>query len=290
MLRYRAPMPAKKKPTAPLAPGQPRHYEPDLGKAALAHLATRMKALEPGDLVSTRIDIEAAALVSLATYTRATAPALRSRFQEQHEVGEFDIRNLDDLEDIAFAVLYAQAEANVFRATDSSAKLPAALVERAIEIEERMQALCEYHFRDDPEIAVELDRLRPGAGHRDLASDLNGYARIYEHRRDIVATDKKHYREADAGDARTVAGVILNLLSAGVPSKARVAQDTLARAWTLLWRSYDEVRTVGLHLLRHNQEKHRLFPSLFVGAKNLPGAKRRQKAAAAQQLHDIEND
>ncbi len=283
-------MPAKKKNTAPLAPGQPRHYDPNLGKTALANLATRMKALDPSDIVSTRIDVEAAALASLATYTRATAPALRARFQNQHDVGEFDIRNLNDLEDLAFAVLYAQGEANVFRATESSAKLPAALVERAIEIEERMQALCEYHFRDDPEIASELDRLRPGSGHRDLASDLNGYARIYELRRDIVSLDKKHYREADAGDARAVAGVILNLLSAGSTSKARVAQDTLARAWTLLWQSYDEVRTVGLHLLRHNQEKHRLFPSLFMGAKNLPGARRRQKAAATEQANAIDSD
>lgn len=280
---YRAAMPAKKKPTGTPVPGQPRHYDPSLGKTALANLGAQLKAIEPTDIISTRIDIEAAALASLATYARATAPSLRARFQKQHEVGEFDIRNLDDLEELAFAVLFAHGEANVFRATESSAKLPAALVERAIEIEERMQTLCEYHFRDDAEIAAELDRLRPGSGHRDLASDLNGYARIYELRHDIVVHDKKHYRETDMGDARAVAGVILNLLSAGSTSKARIAQETLARVWTLLFHHYDEVRTVGLHLLRHNQDKHRFFPSLFAGAKNLPGARRRQKAAAAEQ-------
>jgi hypothetical protein len=283
-------MPAKKKTTVPLAPGQPRHYDPSLGKIALTNFATRIKALEPSEIVSTRIDVEAATLGSLATYARATAPTLRARFQKQHEIGEFDIAHLDDLEDLAFAVLFAQAEASVYRAAESSAKLPAALVERAIEIEERMQALCEYHFRDDPEIASELERLRPGSGHRDLASDLNGYARIYEIRRDIVTLDKKHYRDTDMGDARAVAGVILNILSAGSTSKARTAQDTVARAWTLLCRSYDEVRTVGLHLLRHSQDKHRFFPSLFAGAKNVPGARRRQKAAAAEQVTGAENE
>jgi hypothetical protein len=245
-------------------------------------LAPRLKALEPHDIVSARVDVDAAALASLATYARATAPTLRARFQKQQEVGEFDIAHLDDLEDLAFAVLFAHAEASAFRATETGAKLPATLVERAIELEERMQALCEYHFLDDPEIAAELDRLRPGNGHRDLASDLNGYARIYELRRDVVAADRKHYRDTDIGDARAVAGAILNLLSTTSTSKARIAQDTLSRAWTLLVRSYDEVRTVGLHLLRHNHDKHRFFPSLFVAAQNLPASRKRQKPPSTE--------
>jgi hypothetical protein len=282
-------MPAKKKSPTPVAPGQPRHYDPSLGKLALTNLAPRLKALQAEEIFGTRVDLEAAALAALATYARATAPALRSRFQKQHEIGEFDITHLDDLEDLAFAVLFAHAEASVFRAAESGAKLPAALVERAIEIEERMQALCEYHFRDDPEIAAELDRLRPGSGHRDLASDLNGYARIYEIRRDTVILDKKHYRDTDMDDARAVAGVILNLLSAGSSSKARIAQDTLSRAWTLLCRSYDEVRAVGLHFLRHNQEKHRFFPSLFVAAKNIPSRKR-HKAPSTEQANAADSD
>jgi hypothetical protein len=275
-------MPAKKKSTIPPAPGQPRHYDPSLGKAAVEHFSARMAALEPHEIRSSRIDVEAAALASLATYARATAPSLRARFQKQHDAGEFDIANLDDVEDLAFAVLFAHGEANVHRAAETGAKLPAALVERAIEIEERMQALCEYHFRDDPEIAVELDRLRPASGHRDLASDLNGYARIYELRRDTVALDRKHFRETDVDDARSIAGSILQLLSDNSTSKARTAQDTLLRAWTLLERSYEEVRAVGLHLLRHNQDKHRFFPSLFVAAKNLPPSKKRTRTGHSE--------
>lgn len=275
-------MPAKKKSTIPPAPGQPRHYDPSLGKAALENFSARMMALEPHEIRSSRIDVEAAALASLATYARATAPSLRTRFQKQHEAGEFNLTHLDDLEDLAFAVLFAHGEASVFRSAETGAKLPAALVERAIEIEERMQALCEYHFRDDPEIAAELDRLRPASGHRDLASDLIGYARIYELRPEAVALDRKHYRETDVDDARSIAGSIFHLLSDNSTSKARTAQDTLLRAWTLLERSYEEVRAVGLHLLRHNQDKHRFFPSLFVAAKNLRASKKRPRTAHSE--------
>lgn len=283
-------MPAKKKPPIPAAPGQPRHYDPSLGKLALTDLAARLKALQPEEIISARVDFEAAALAALATYTRATAPALRSRFRKQHDIGEFDIGHLDDLENLAFAVIFAHAEASVHRGAESGAKLPVALVERAFELEERMQALCEYHFRDDSEISVELDRLRPGSGHRDLASGLLGYARIYEIRRDVVGLDKKHYRDTDMEDARAVAGVILNYSSAGLSSKARVAQDTLARAWTLLCRSYDEVRTVGLYFLRHNHDKHRYFPSLVEAAKNMPASRKRNKAPAVEQAHAAESD
>lgn len=277
-------MPAKKRPSVPIVPGQPRHYDPSLGKLALTNLAPRLKMLTPDEIVSTRVDVDAAALAALATYARATAPALRSRFQKQHDAGEFDIKHLDGLEDLAFAVLYAHAEASISRASDSGAKLPAALVERAIEIEDRMQALCEYHFRDDPEIAAELDRLRPGSGHRDLATDLNGYARIYELRGDTVALDKKHYRDTDVGDARAIAGVILNLLTSGTSSKARTAQETLARAWTLLCHSYEEVRTVGLFFLRNNPDKHRFFPSLFAAAKTIPASRKRPKESSLHQV------
>ena len=279
VLRLSWGMPPKKKPAAPPVLGQPGRYDPSLGKLALANLAPRLTALQPEEILSTRVDVEAAAFAALATYARTMAPALRTRFQKQHDVGEFDMAHLDNLDQLAFAVLFAHAEADAHRATESGAKLPAALVERAIDIEERMQALCEYHFRDDPEISPELDRLRAGGGHRDLASDLNGYARIYEMRPDIVALDKKHYRPTDLADARAVAGSIFNTLSDGMTSHARMAQDVLARAWTLLCRSYDEVRAVGLHLLRHNRDRHRFFPSLFVAAKNRPTPRRRPKTS-----------
>ncbi|WP_437896447.1 hypothetical protein [Sorangium sp. So ce124] len=75
-----------------------------------------------------------------------------------------------------------------------------------MEIEGRMQALFEYHLSDDPVIKPELDRLRPGTGHRDLANDLLGYARIYELRADVVKDDRKLYRAGDAARAGTRRG------------------------------------------------------------------------------------
>ena len=70
---------------------------------------------------------------------------------------------------------------------------------------------------------------------------------------------------------------------------AAQAQDALARSWTLLVRSYDEVRAVGLHLLRHNADRHRFFPSLFVAAQNLSGSRRKHKSSV-QELAEPEKE
>ncbi len=46
-----------------------------------------------------------------------------------------------------------------------------------------------------------------GVGHRDLASDLLGYAAVYALRPKEVAPDSKNYHATGEADARKVAGV-----------------------------------------------------------------------------------
>ena len=99
----------------------------------------------------------------------------------------------------------------------------------SVELEKRMQAVCEYHFSDDPEIKPELERLRPGIGNRDTANDLLGYARIYDLRPDVVKTDTKNCRPDDAAKARELAGKIIQALSAAMtPKSARRLRSVCA--------------------------------------------------------------
>src|SRR5262249_38296358 len=155
------PKPPKKKPVlaAPLPrETQPSLYTPAAGKAAFESLAAERKALRPEQLVSTRVDIEAAALAALAIHAFATSEPLYCRFKKLHTIGEFDSSNLDKLNLAAFAVLYALAEVKIAGAMETEAKLSASLVAKATAMERRMQAVCEYHFKNDPEIAKELNR------------------------------------------------------------------------------------------------------------------------------------
>ena len=144
-----------------------------------------------------------------------------------------------------------------------------------------MQAVCEYHFSDDPAIKPELDRLRPGIGNRDTANDLLGYARIYDLRADVVKTDAKNYRAGDAAKARELAGKIIQALSTAMTPRARVACDRYARMWTWLSRGYDEVRYAGVWLLRNDPQRDQRFPSLFAAGRS--GGGRPKKATDTQE-------
>jgi hypothetical protein len=120
-----------------------------------------------------------------------------------------------------------------------------------------------------------LRMLSPGTGHRDLATDLLGYAEIDEARPAEAASDTTNYRATDVADARRIAGEILAHLSAAMSPKARDAYDLLQRAWTLLLQIYFEVQKVGLCLLRHDPRQDEWFPSLFAAGRS--GRPRKKK-------------
>lgn len=266
----------KSKSSTPATAQAPPVYTPAAGKKALAAIAPAIAALSPDDLAPVKLDVETATYAALGVAGFVTEPRARARFASLPKK-EFDVAHVDGLAPACFATLYAIAEARAAGALQSDVKVAPEIVAEADEIEKRMQTLCEYQLGDDPEIAPELDRLRPGSGHRDLANDLLGYARIYELRRDVVKRDGKHYRPGDAARARELAGAILQALSAAMTPKAREAYDRYARAWTLLFGHYDEVRAAGLWLYRKDPQREARFPSLFAVGR--PGSGPKKKAA-----------
>lgn len=260
---------------APGEPYPPPVYSPAAGKAALTALGPELAAIADTDLGNLRVDVEAATYAALGVAGFVGAPDVQARFARLPEE-EFDMTCVTGLESACFATLFALAEARAAGALESEALVAPEVAAEAAEVEARMQALCEYHFADDPEIRPELDRLRPGVGHRDKANDLLGYARIYELRAAIVKTDPKYYQATDAARARELAGLYIQALSAASTPRARAAFATYARAWTVLSRRYEEVRAAGLWLFRADAAQEERFPSLFVAGR--PGGGRPKKA------------
>ena len=259
-------MPKQKRPTPSTAAQAPPVYSPAAGKKALAALAPALAAVDPADFVSLKLDVETATFAALGVAGFLADPKVRGRFASLPKK-EFDVANVDGLAPSCFATLYAIGEARAAGALESDAKVPTDLAAEAAEVEARMAALCEYQLADDPEIRPELDRLRPGSGHRDVAGDLLGYARIYDLRPAVVKADAKHYRPGDAAKARELAGAIIQALSAAMTPKARAAQERFVRAWTLLFGRYGEVREAGLWLFRKDADRERRFPSLFLAGR-----------------------
>ncbi|WP_437949720.1 hypothetical protein WME98_02025 [Sorangium sp. So ce296] len=274
-----AAMKTKKRSLTAVASGEPPYappiYTPLAGKKALEALAPALDGLAEAELVTVRMDVEAATYAALGVVGFVSSPDVRARFARLPRE-EFDLSHLDELELACFAALHALAEARAAGALATDARLPIALVTEAMEVEARMQALCEYQLGDDPAIKPELDRLRPGTGHRDLANDLLGYARIYELCADVVKADSKLYRAGDAARARELAGAMIQKLSTALTPKAREAYDRYVRVWTLLCQRYDEVRAAGLWLWRKNARAQERFPSLFAAGRPNVGRSRKE--------------
>ena len=260
---------------APGEPYAPPVYNPVAGKAALAALGPELATIADAQLGNLRVDVEAATYAALGVAGFVGAPEVKARFARL-PAEEFDMACVTGLESACFATLFALAEARAAGALESDALIAPELAAEAAEVEARMQALCEYHFADDPEIRPELDRLRPGVGHRDTANDLLGYARIYELRAAVVKSDTKYYRAGDAARARELAGLYIQALSAASTPRARAAFAAYARAWTVLSRRYEEVRAAGLWLFRADAAREERFPSLFVAGR--PGGGRPKRA------------
>ena len=257
----------------------PPVYSPTAGKQALRTLKPHLAALPEAELGNLKVDVEAATYAALGVAGFVGAPEVKARFARLPEE-EFDMACVTGLETACFATLYALAEARAAGALESNARIAPQIAAEAAEVEARMQALCEYQLQDDPEIGPLLDRLRPGNGHRDLANDLLGYARIYDLRAAVVKGDQKHYRATDAARARELAGLYIQAFSAAMTPRARAAYDSYARAWALLRRRYDEVRAAGLWLFRADPTRDERFPSLFAAARPNVGRPKKTPAAA----------
>ena len=258
---------------------RPPAYDPAAAATFLVAFRPRLDAIQAADLLVPRLDVRAAALSALGVYAFVTqAEVLHARFQKQDTIGEFDIASIEGLKAASFLVFLTHAQAEAAGAFATDVKVPVELIQEGIEVEARMQELCEYKFKRDPKIAPLLALLRPGSGYRDLAGDLLGYADIYVTRPKEVASDETNYRSTDVADARRIAGEIMAHLAAAMTPKAREAYELMQRAWTLLVQIYFEVQEVGTCLLRRDPKRDEWFPSLYAAGRS--GRPRKKKAGA----------
>jgi hypothetical protein len=261
---------------------KPAAYDPVVAQGLLETWRPRLAALPYDGLSVPRLDVHAAALAALSVHAFVTqAQTVHARLRKLSDIGEFEIARVEDLKSAAFLVLYTHAQAETAGAFATDAKVPAKLIQEGTEVESRMQELCEYKFKRDPTIAPQLALLSPGTGHRDLATDLLGYADIYQMRPAEAASDTTNYRPTDVESARRIAGEILSYLSAAMSPKAKEAYELLQRAWTLLLQIYFEVQEVGRVLIRHDPKRDERFPSLFAAGRS--GRPRKKKGDDAEE-------
>lgn len=233
-------------------------------RAAYERILPRLELVDEAALAPRSTNMAEAALAAIGVAQRVAEPALYVRFQSMAGA-EFDIAHAHNLGDLAWGTLYVAMETEKIRFVLSRSRLPEELLAEATEIERRMQACCEYLLADHPTAGPEVERLRAGRGHRDLAADLHGYTALYKAYKELLEKDPKNYRASDVDDALRLGEEIFSLIGGSLTEKERSASAQLLRAWTLLLKSYEEVRAVGHFLLRHDTDSAELmFPSLFT--------------------------
>ena len=237
-------------------------YDPARGEAAFEAIRPEAEALAPADVLRISLSLLQAGLRILTLAKRVRADeALCKRFATVPDT-LFDPGHLERLEDLGWAAIHMYMLLLKARAVDSEALVPIEVVNEAVEIKDRMMKTVEYHLSDLPGVGEEVASIRAGSGRTDLALDLHRLAPIYEDWKTQIEHDKKHYRAQDATDARRVGDQMFEAIASA--KMTGLPEDTPARVFTLLRRSYDEVRDTALWLLRDNPRAQAGFPALHA--------------------------
>lgn len=264
-------MPAKK-PTPKNPPTPPVHVDAEAAQAAFQAVLPRIKALSEDAILQVSVDLQQVAIKVLSVAAFVAEPDTTARFGLLHQK-LFDPQHLADLRPFALAAAYAFDMLQSARAQSTEAKVPVPLADGATKLKGRMLKCADYHFEDDPVLGKEIQDIRIGTGYRDLASDLNRLAKLYDDNSAALEHDKKHYRPGDAAEAKKLAAKILHELGVAQSAEEQKWTDTNARIWTLLRTAYDEVQWAGQFLFRAASPEEK-FPSLHSG-----GGRRAKKPA-----------
>ena len=205
-----------------------------------------------------KIDLADAAIFAVGIdveLQKADAKALFTALPASH----FDIALVARVPQSGWALWYADTALKTATAASSEARVSSGLVELATAIKQRMLGVAEFALVDDEAAMLEVAAIRPGTGHKDLATDLSRLATLYEAHEPTVSQVGPRYRPTDPTDARRAAGQIL--VELGLSSAAAVQQrDDATRAFRVLETTYDQLRRVALAFLEDAEER---FPPLY---------------------------
>lgn len=239
----------------------PPGYNSETARAAFEHFSEVAKKLPPGDVERLNVDPNDATLRTVRMGTVANRPEIFARFELLKPAG-FHIQHVTDLPNLGWALYHARLQWRQKEVTFTEAKLPMELVSKATTLRTRMLLLVSYYLGDHPVEKTEIDDIRIGTGYLDLGGDLERLAGLYDRHDALLSTDKKYYGSTDAADARELNITIMSKLSEGLTPAYREHADLVARIFTLLRKSYNEVRAAATWLFRDEPEMLAEFPGI----------------------------
>ncbi len=232
---------------------------PERAKAekAFAEVKAELAALPPDEVRRVTVDVPFAVTLALGAVPRLAAlrPAIVKALPLH------PIETLDRLETYAFAAYYAhlltlpaaKSEPERAKLLDEARSLRGALLLGA-------EALAARSLVD----AALVEKVRSGSGHVDMAGDLIALGSLLGGAWGAIH-DKTAITLEEVQRAGALGALLLVALSED--AQAAAASDSgedRARAFTLLFRAYDECRRAVAYLRYHEGDVDQITPSLFT--------------------------
>lgn len=238
-------------------------------KRALLALTPQLDALPRDRLVGIRIDVQIAAAIAHSIAARDGQPERRERIAQIAEITKISPDIVERVAQYALATWYARQQQKLAVATSSDAIVPPEVVRDAQAVRARMLRVATYYLEEHPRHGPLVAAIRSGAGLQDLANDLEELADLYHHPdvSTLIAKDPMYYRPDDPERARAFARTVFEGLGLLGESEAARATDLTQRAWTLLFRAYEELRALGQFAFRNEEDTQLTYPSLIAAAR-----------------------
>ncbi|HEU4407000.1 MAG TPA: hypothetical protein VFS43_17155 [Polyangiaceae bacterium] len=258
------------------AEGAEAGFDPAAAQRSFESVEEWLDSLSDEEIVALRVDLQRVAAIGLTIALRDSAPERRGAFERFARDGYYDITNLDRLLALAEGAWHVRRQQQRLARSSSGAALPEDDVRAAYELRGRMMLVLDYHLGDRRDIAQDLAHLREGAGHQDLANDLQTLRELYlrDDVKPVIERDVKNYRATDPDDAHRLARAIMLSLGVSKEDEAKRLTRLAQRVATLLVRAYEKHCLRGKFLFHEVEDVEATYPSLYAAARS-PRRKRR---------------
>ncbi len=242
------------------ATGTPGSPGPDVRFAEpYARMLPRILAVPDAELVPVNLDITSAVATTLGALPEIRA--LRPRIVE--ELPRFDLTDFDQLQDIASALSHAHTQ-YVTACTPPDDLQD--LYTEGLGLRDNLRGDAEQLARRGLVNGQALREVTAGNGYKNLARDLQVLVSVLRERW-VAIEGRCAVDHAELDRAESVAGRILQLvgLREQGPAVATAATETRLRAFTLFWKTYDDVRRAVSYLRWREGDADAVVPSLYAG-------------------------
>lgn len=234
------------------------------GQRAFDALVAKLEAVAERDRVMPNVDLQDAALATLAIAERVADPSLAERVEKQVKAGEFARDTIERAQQYAWAAVHIRRKLVLAADTRSEAKVSKSLADESAAVVERMRRVCDYNLDDLDGLAPVLAHLRLGTGYLDRANDLEEYAALYREHHAVVSKDSKHFRATDEVDALRLSAALYRALGVRADDAEHDWSALQSAAWPTLLELFTALRRIGVYLSGGDESA---WPTLVTAAR-----------------------